>query len=593
MSNNAANSIDAKSKTLMELLFRKKYQVKYFQREYKWQKNNIEDLLVDLERSFMANYAVEHTRDDVPDYDCYYMGPVVLYREKTTFVIVDGQQRLTSFTLLIIYLIHLQNEVFKNKDKKIQNLNEYIFSQPFENETLNLEIPERESILKCLFEGNEIKESYLNNESSRNIYERYADIQDLFPRTLKLELTLPLFINWLTAKLIFIEILAQTSDSAYTIFESMNDRGLKLTQTELLKSYLLSNVKDDLKIKDLDNAWKRKIAFFKSYSVDEDESFFKAWLRAKYAVSIRPPEKGATNQDFEKIGTRFSNWVQDSSKRLLGLNTENPESFYFFVHSDFHYFSDLYIKISELEVDENLPEHSFKLISYKGISSSLSYPLLLSPITIIDDPETINNKINLCSVFLDSFAIYRLLLNLAITQSSVDYGINKLIKEIRDCDIDQLKEIFKLEIDNYKNKFLHDIDYINFDSSSSKYILSRLFKNKNINIPFENIYFQRKKDSYVLYQFFTFNDVESEVHRIPKALRDIFLESVCSYAIIPRQAIHDLSSLNIIKRIQYLIKNGLLPEFESVNDFVPDNLKDFFLKRNKKIKEQIISLWKI
>ena len=124
MSNNAANSIDAKSKTLMELLFKKKYQVKYFQREYKWQKNNIEDLIVDLERSFMANYSVEHTRDNVPDYDCYYMGPVVLYREKTAFVIVDGQQRLTSFTLLLIYLIHLQNDVFKGNTKKIQNLNE-------------------------------------------------------------------------------------------------------------------------------------------------------------------------------------------------------------------------------------------------------------------------------------------------------------------------------------------------------------------------------------------------------------------------------------------------------------------------------------
>lgn len=593
MSNNAANSIDAKSKTLMELLFKKKYQVKYFQREYKWQKNNIEDLIVDLERSFMANYSVEHTRDNVPDYDCYYMGPVVLYREKTTFVIVDGQQRLTSFTLLLIYLIHLQNEVFKGNPKKVQNLDEYIFSQPFESETLNLEIPEREPILKCLFEGKEVKDSYISNESSQNIYDRFIDIADLFPITLKHEMVLPLFINWLTAKLIFIEILAQTSDSAYTIFESMNDRGLKLTQTELLKSYLLSNVKDEVKIKELDSAWKRKIALFKTYSNDEDELFFKAWLRAKYAVSIRPPEKGATNQDFEKIGTRFSNWAQDSAKRLLGLDINKPETFFFFVHSDFHFYSDLYIKISELEVSEEQPEHNFKLISYKGISASLSYPFILSPITIIDDPETIDEKTNLCVSFLDSFAVYRLLLNLAITQSSIDYAINRLIKDIRDCTPNELKTLFKGEIENYKSKFLHDVDYVKFDASNSKYILSRLFKNRNKEIPFENIYFQRRKDSFALYQFFTFNDVDIEVHKIPKGLKEIFMESVCSFVIVPRQVTHELDSLNIIKRIQYLIKNGYLPEFENVNEFDPNNLKDFFMKRNKRIKEQIINYWKI
>ena len=77
----AANSIEAKSERLMDLLFKKKYKVKYFQREYKWERSNIEDLLNDLERSFKSNYVENHTRDDIPEYDCYYMGPVVLYRE--------------------------------------------------------------------------------------------------------------------------------------------------------------------------------------------------------------------------------------------------------------------------------------------------------------------------------------------------------------------------------------------------------------------------------------------------------------------------------------------------------------------------------
>lgn len=593
MSNHVANSIDAKSKKLMELLFRKKYQVKYFQREYKWQKNNIEDLLVDLERSFMSNFNTYHTRDNVPDYDCYYMGPVVLYREKTSFVIVDGQQRLTSFTLLLIYLQHLQKKILKKTPNKIQNLTEYIISQPFEHKTFNMEIPERESVLKCLFEGKDIDEKHLTNESSQNIYDRFLDIIDLFPITLKHEMVLPLFINWMVEKLIFIEILAQTSDSAYTIFESMNDRGLKLTQAELLKSYLLSNVKDDIKIKELDIAWKRKIAALKTFSSDEEELFFKAWLRAKYAESIRTHEKGATNQDFERIGTRFSNWVQDSSKRLLGLDTYKPETFYYFVHSDFHFFSDLYYKLSDLEMTDEMPEHLLKLVSYKGISTSLSYPFIISPITKLDDETTINEKINLTVSYLDCFAIYRLLLNLPITQSSIDYSINKSIKEIRDNSTKELLSRFKNEIDSLKKEFLNDIDYINYDISSAKYILARLFKNKNKEIPFDNIYFQRRRDSFVLYQFFTFNDVEPEANKIPKGLKDIFVSSICSYAFVPRQIINELGNMKLSERIQYLIKKDLLLDTTSLKDFDKSNLKDFFISRNKRIKELIINTWKI
>jgi uncharacterized protein with ParB-like and HNH nuclease domain len=539
----------------------------------------------------MANFSVEHTRDNVPDYDCYYMGPVVLYREKTTFVIVDGQQRLTSFTLLLIYLIHLQNEVLKASPKRIQNLSEYIFSQPFERETLNLEIEEREAILKCLFEGREIKDEYIANESSQNIYDRFLDIIDLFPITLKHETVLPLFINWLTEKLIFIEIMAQTSDSAYTIFESMNDRGLKLTQTELLKSYLLSNVVEEEKIKELDLAWKKKIALFKSYASDEDEHFFKAWLRAKYAYTIRPPEKGASNQDFEKIGTRFSNWVQDSGRRLLGL--KNPDAFFYFVHSDFHFYSDLYLKVLDFEESELVPEHNFKLISFKGISSSLSFPFILSTISKIDDEETISQKIDLCVTYLDSFAIYRMLLDLPITQSSIDYSTNKLIIEIRDNTPNELKSRFKNDIEIYKKKFLNEVDYIKYDISNSKYILARLYKNKNKEIPFDNIFFQRRKDSFMPYQFLSYNDFDAEVHKIPKSLKDIFISSVCSYVIVPRQLFGELNSMNIKKRIQYLIKNSYINELENVNDFDPNNLKDFFMIRNKKIKEQIINLWKI
>lgn len=589
----AANNIEAHSKTLKDLLKERKYKVKYFQREYKWGKNHIEDLLVDLERSFFSNYTAEHTRDDVPDYDCYYMGPVVLYREKSAYIIVDGQQRLTSFTLLLIYLSHLQNTIFGENSKKTQKLNEYIYSQPYEKETFNLEIKEREDILRCLYENCDIDEAFLENESSRNIYERYHDIIDLFPNRIKKEEVLPIFINWLVGNLIFIEILAQTSDSAYTIFETMNDRGLNLTQSELLKSYLLSNVMDDSKIKDLDQSWKSKIAHLKTYSKDEDLDFFKAWLRGKYAITLKGTEKNSLNEDFEKIGNRFSNWVQENDKRLLELDKSKPESYYFFVNSDFHFYSDIYIKLSDLETSEDLPEHRFKLISYKGISQSLSYPFVLAPIQKIDPIDVIEHKINTTTTFLDCFAIYRLFQNLPITQSSIDYAIYNKIKSIRNSEISSMTSILKEEIDAYRKEFLNISGYLPFDSSYSKYILSRLYKMSNPEMEFDTIYFQRKKESYILYQFLSINDSDNEVHKINQALRAKFIDSLCSFCLIPRQLENELNKMSASKKITYLIKNNYLPEFKEIDDFNPENLQDFFIKRDKKLKDKIYNSWKL
>ena len=96
--------------------------------------------------------------------------------------------------------------------------------------------------------------------------------------------TLPYFIDWLIEKVMFVEIKTRSDKDAYTIFETMNDRGLNLTATEMLKGYLLSNLDSDENKRELNGLWKKKIANLKDIGKEEDMEFFKAWLRAKYAA---------------------------------------------------------------------------------------------------------------------------------------------------------------------------------------------------------------------------------------------------------------------------------------------------------------------
>jgi uncharacterized protein with ParB-like and HNH nuclease domain len=583
----AANNIEAKSKSLRDLLKQRRYKVGYFQREYRWKRYNIEDLIIDLERSFFENYDSNHTQKNVAKYDCYYMGPIVLFQEDSEYSIVDGQQRLSAFTLLIIYLKHKFSEIL-NQDS---SLDEYIYSDYFGDVSYNLNIKERLNIIEKLFKNKEIDPSDLINESSRNLFDSFQSIIEMFPKRLLIPEVLPLFTNWITERLIFIEIMAQSNDSAYTIFETMNDRGLNLTPTEMLKSYLLSKVEDEEKIKELDIIWKQKVGLLKSYSNEEDMVFFRAWLKGKHAITIRIAEKDAQNEDFEKISTRFHNWVQDNSKKLLLLH--KPDDYYFFVQSDFQFFSDLYIKLIELEHSENLPEHNFKFMTLKGISSSLSYPFIFSSIQKIDDSDMIKNKINLSVNYLDALGIYKLLLNEPITHSSIRVNIYNKVKDIRNNELKDLNKKLKLEIDTLRGRFLHETDYINFDTGYAKYLLARMFKRENTDIPFEDIYFQRKKESFVLYQFFTFNNVESIVHKIPAGLKDIFINSLVSYCVVPRKLVLELEKMHISERIKILIKENYILEFKNSEKIPLENLREFFIERNKKMKELIYNFWKL
>ena len=117
------------------------------------------------------------------------------------------------------------------------------------------------------------------------------------------------------------EITAYSDDNAYTIFESMNDRGLNLTSTEMLKGYILSRFGEAKDREKANQFWKESIQTLHKQSKEEDQQFFQAWLRSQYADTIRQSKAGSSNEDFEKIGTRFHSWFRDNLPKM-GLKAE-------------------------------------------------------------------------------------------------------------------------------------------------------------------------------------------------------------------------------------------------------------------------------
>jgi len=213
--------IDASDKSVRQVLDKVKYIVDFFQREYRWQRKHIEQLIDDLTTKFFANYDASHERKEVQNYERYYLGPIVLSIKKDGHSIIDGQQRLASITLLLIYLNNLQED-----RKDTVSVKDLIFSEKYSVKSFNLQVEDRKECIESLYNGQDF-DVRDKGESVQNIVERYKDIEELFPDELKKEAR-PYFIDWLIDNVIFVEIKTYSDEDAYTIFETMNDRGLNL-----------------------------------------------------------------------------------------------------------------------------------------------------------------------------------------------------------------------------------------------------------------------------------------------------------------------------------------------------------------------------
>jgi len=178
------------SKTIREMLQGMKYSIDYYQREYKWQTKQVEELIDDLTNRFLDDYDEDNPREKVASYGHYFLGSVVISNKKAERAIIDGQQRLTTLTLLLIFLHNVQ----RNRADKVE-IADMIFSVKYGKKSFNLDVPGREVVMDALF--NEVDfDPNGHLESIRNIVARYRDIEAHFPEDIKDD-TLPYFIDWL------------------------------------------------------------------------------------------------------------------------------------------------------------------------------------------------------------------------------------------------------------------------------------------------------------------------------------------------------------------------------------------------------------
>ncbi|MBL8862890.1 MAG: DUF262 domain-containing protein [Planctomycetes bacterium] len=436
-----SREIDGKGRTVRELLAGRKYSIDYYQREYKWQQKQVAELIDDLAAKFLESHEESNERSAVADYGHYFLGSIIVSDKDGQKFIIDGQQRLTTLTLLLIYLHHRLTDA----EQKGQ-IADLIFSQKFGKRSFNLDIPERAACMEALYKGEEF-EGADQPESIANILARFADLDELFPDDLAGP-ALPYFVDWLVENVHLVEITAYSDGDAYTIFETMNDRGLSLTPADMLKGYLLANIADADKRTRASRIWKERVQALAELGKDEDADGIKSWLRSQYAESIRERKRGAAPQDFDLVGTEFHRWVRDHEDRL-GL-TASAE-FARFIERDFAFYGRWYERLRRaaealtqgLECVHFNAQHNF----------TLQYPVLLAPLRVDDNETQALRKLRVVAAYLD-ILIHRRIWNWrAIDYSTMQYAMFLGMRDVRGKSAPELAALLRERLDGEREVF--------------------------------------------------------------------------------------------------------------------------------------------
>lgn len=423
-------TVDGVAQTIAEVLEKKKYSIDYYQREYRWEAKQLAELVADLTAKFLELYEPGHARKEVAKYPGYYLGSIIISQKGAQPFIVDGQQRLTSLTLFLTFLRRLQ----QGRDDRV-NVDELIYSEKFGEKSFNLDVEDRTDCMDALFEDGEYGPPSDAPESVRTLVARYSELDALFPEELR-EDALPYFIDWLKDRVQLVRITAYSDDDAYAIFETMNDRGLKLTPADMLKGYLLANMEEGTKRTKANELWRKRLRLLDDRAEDAGSDFLKTWLRSQYSTKIRERRKGATPEDWDRIGTEFHRWLRGAHDDI-GLTSR--DAYFDFVSRDAEFYGEQYGRVLDAASGKFDASSRLRFIRYNAdLGFTLQNQLLLAPLAVGDTAEAIDRKFELVGRFTDILVARRIWNFKSIAYSTMSYAMFGVMKDIRRLPVPEL-----------------------------------------------------------------------------------------------------------------------------------------------------------
>ena len=326
-----SNLLDTRTTSFGDLIGNGKiYQVPPFQRDYSWQEENWEDLWQDI-------LTIHHAPDA-----SHYLGAIVLQTSDTSdkaFTVIDGQQRLATLSIIAIAVIEkIQRLVEQHDNQEANQDRQDILRRTYLSDRDPRSL--RYSSKLILNENNnDFYQSNLINLrkplNSRSLsksnqllwqaFQYFSSRLGELPGVVQEGEKLAEFLTDVVAqKLLFIQINVQDELNAYTVFETLNARGIELSSTDLLKNYLFSLLQGP---DDLQEAQRQRRRIINTVQMEKFPEFLRYYLSTQH-TRVRRERLFKIVRDTVKSGQQafdLLDQLENYSSLFLALGNSNDD----------------------------------------------------------------------------------------------------------------------------------------------------------------------------------------------------------------------------------------------------------------------------
>lgn len=285
----------------LEKCFNNFYVVPDYQREYIWEERQVSQLLSDVFDEFDNNHNKE-----------YFIGSTVVFKDNNgCYELIDGQQRMTTFFLIICAFKKIYKDWGldtgtlngKIRDKTVNSLGDSVNKY-----RLELQYKDSSNILSEISSLND-RPANLKGSAER-LFNAYENITAFIKQNFQKDKSdkLKIFFVYLYRKLKFIQIETPEINDALKIFETINERGVGLNPMDLLKNLIFRQVERE-KFTGLNSKWQQLIDKLVKNN-EKPLRFLRYFIMANYNVNSPKGDEILREDEIYKWITKPENAVQ-------------------------------------------------------------------------------------------------------------------------------------------------------------------------------------------------------------------------------------------------------------------------------------------